>query len=153
MVADTQSHPVAIKPSRMRDARLRRRLESAALYFFMSLLGVLFMFPWFWTVSTSFKKPSELFIFPPLWIPESLRISNYAEVFATVPFARWYLNSTIVVLLTTLGVLASATLVSYSFARFRWPGRDIVFAITLGTMMLPSEIMLSRRSHRRELPK
>ncbi|MBV7334541.1 carbohydrate ABC transporter permease [Chloroflexi bacterium TSY] len=108
----------------------------------MIVLGILFMFPWFWTLSTSFKKPSELYIFPPLWIPESLRYENYGTVFEEVPFGLWYWNSTVVVALFTLGIVLSATLVAYSFARFRWPGRDVVFAITLGTMMLPTEVTL-----------
>jgi multiple sugar transport system permease protein len=130
---------------RLQGVRYKRRASRLLLYSVMTLLGIIFMFPWFWTLGTSFKKPSEVYIFPPLWLPSTLRVQNYIEVFDTVPFARWYLNSTIVVILFTLGVVVSATLVSYSFARFRWPGRDVLFAITLGTMMLPAEVTLIPR--------
>ncbi|HXF63574.1 MAG TPA: carbohydrate ABC transporter permease, partial [Caldilineaceae bacterium] len=92
--------------------------------------------------STSLKRPAELFIFPPLWVPERPQFDNYAEVFRQVPFGLWYFNSVVVVALSTLGVLLTATLVAYSFARFRWPGRDLLFAVTLGTMMLPAEVTL-----------
>jgi len=108
----------------------------------MTVLALVFIFPWFWTLSTSLKDPSELFIFPPLWLPATPIFDNYLEVFRQVPFGLWYFNSLVVVILSTVGVLLTATLVSYSFARFRWPGRDVVFAITLGTMMLPGEVTL-----------
>ena len=117
-------------------------MSNAVAYLVMTLLAIVFMFPWFWTLGTSLKRPSELFIFPPLLVPETPQFDNYLEVFRQVPFGLWYFNSIVVVLLTTFGVVATATLVSYSFARFRWPGRDFVFAITLGTMMLPSEVTL-----------
>ncbi len=127
---------------RLKSHRLHRQFSNWMAYIAMLLLGIMFMFPWFWTLATSFKRPAELFIFPPEWIPQGLRIENYAEVFRQVPFALWYLNTVVVVCLVTGGVVVSATLVAYSFARFRWPGRDLLFAITLGTMMLPTEVTL-----------
>jgi multiple sugar transport system permease protein len=117
-------------------------MSNGLAYLTMALLGLMFTFPWFWTLSTSFKRPAELFVFPPLWIPGQLQLDNYAEVFRQVPFGLWYFNSLVVVLLSTSGVLVTATFVAYSFARFRWPARDIIFAITLGTMMLPGEVTL-----------
>jgi multiple sugar transport system permease protein len=63
-------------------------------------------------------------------------------VFRRVLFARWFVNSVVVVSLSTLGAVISSTLVAYAFARFRWRGRDALFAITLATMMLPAEVTL-----------
>jgi len=111
-------------------------------YTLMVSLGMMFMFPWFWTLSSSLKKPSEVYIFPPLWFSKSPQPANYLTVFKTVPFAHWFRNSLVVVILSTLGAVISATLVAYSFARFRWPGRDVVFALTLATMMIPAEVTL-----------
>ena len=138
----TQATPIAHVVTRRRSLSQQRRFGNTVAYVTMTLLGILFTFPWFWTLSTSFKRPAELFVFPPLWIPERLVYDNYLEVFRQVPFGVWYFNSLVVVLLSTAGVLITSTLVSYSFARFRWPGRDIIFAITLGTMMLPGEVTL-----------
>ena len=122
--------------------RTSRNVGKAISYTLMVILGIMFMFPWFWTLSSSLKKPSEVYIFPPLWFSKSPQPANYVEVFRTVPFDRWLRNSLIVVVLSTLGAVISATLVAYSFARFRWPGRDIVFSITLATMMIPAEVTL-----------
>ena len=123
-------------------ARTRRNVGKGISYVLMIFLGIMFMFPWFWTLSSSLKKPSEVYIFPPLWFSKSPRPANYVEVFETVPFAHWFRNSVVVVVLSTLGAVASATLVAYSFARFHWPGRDIVFSITLATMMIPAQVTL-----------
>jgi multiple sugar transport system permease protein len=122
--------------------RLRRDLTTLGLYVLLSLIGVLFMFPWFWTVTGSLKAASEVYLFPPAWLPKTPRFANYPQVFEIVPFGLFFRNSLVVVCLASLGNVTSATLVAYSFARFRWRGRDIIFAITLATMMLPAEVTL-----------
>lgn len=122
--------------------RLRRRWAMISTYALLSVLGALFMFPWFWTLTGSLKTASEVYLFPPPFLPRSANTANYPEVFARVPFGHWFLNSVRVVTLATLGNVLSATLVAYSFARFRWRGRDALFAITLATMMLPAEVTL-----------
>lgn len=144
MAVESQTQPTPITHVSTRQASLvqRRRIGNGVAYVTMALLGIMFTFPWFWTLSTSLKRPAELFIFPPLWIPDPPQFDNYAEVFRQVPFGLWYFNSLVVVLLSTAGVVITSTLVAYSFARFRWPARDIVFAITLATMMLPGEVTL-----------
>jgi ABC-type glycerol-3-phosphate transport system permease component len=128
--------------SRLSSYRLQRRWSTIGTYALLSVLGALFMFPWFWTLTGSLKTASEVYLFPPPFLPKSANTANYPEVFARVPFGNWFLNSVRVVTLATLGNVLSATLVAYSFARFRWRGRDILFAITLATMMLPAEVTL-----------
>jgi multiple sugar transport system permease protein len=122
--------------------KANRRSAAIVSYVLMTFLGIVFTFPWFWTLMTSFKRPVELYKFPPLWIPSQFRFQNYLEVFQRVPFGRWYVNSVVVVVLATAGVVISSMLVAYAFARFRWHGRDAIFAITLATMMIPAEVTL-----------
>ena len=112
------------------------------LYVLVLFLGFLFMFPFFWTVSSSLKQPWELFTFPPTVFPETLQWVNYATVLTRVPFMSWAANSTVVVTSSTVGALLSASIVAYSFARFRYRGRDFIFLLTLGTMMLPAQVTL-----------
>ncbi len=100
------------------------------------------MFPFFWTVSSSLKQPSEIVTFPPTWIPAVPQWHNYARVFEMVTFLTWVINSLYVTVLSTLGVVVSATLVAFSFARFEYRGRDLLFLITLGTMMMPAQVTL-----------
>ena len=113
-----------------------------AAYCYMTVLAVFFLFPFFWTAASSLKSASDVYIYPPIWIPAVLHWENYPEVFNLVPYGIWFLNTVIVVTLGTLGVVISGALVAYSFARFRYPGRDLLFIITLGTMMLPAEVTL-----------
>jgi multiple sugar transport system permease protein len=112
------------------------------LYGTVLLLSVIFLVPFVWTVATSLKHVSELFDYPPTFIPESLQWENYARVWARVPFGQWVVNTTIITLAATLGTVISASLVAYSFARFRYPGREFFFVITLSTMMLPVEVTI-----------
>ena len=123
----------------------RRRglsVEHGVLYSIAILLGVIFMFPFFWTIMSSLKSIKEISRFPPVWIPEVLQWNNYSRTLTIVPFMLWSYNSIFVVTLSTLGTVLSASIVAYSFARFRYRGRDVIFMITLGTMMLPAQVTL-----------
>ncbi|MFH1085745.1 MAG: carbohydrate ABC transporter permease [Chloroflexota bacterium] len=122
--------------------RTARRIEAGINYTLMVFFAVLFMFPWFWTMGTSLKTSQELYIYPPPFVPKVPQWSNYPRVFELVPFGRFMMNSIVVVALSSVGSVLSALVVAYSFARFRWRGRDAIFAITLATMMLPAEVTL-----------
>jgi len=122
--------------------RLQFRPSTILLYAILILLSAIFMFPFFWTVSSSLKEPFELMTFPPTWLPAEPQWQNYARVIEKVPFLRWTWNSIFVVTIATLGSVVSASIVAYSFARFEYPGRDVIFIITLGTMMLPAQVTL-----------
>ena len=112
------------------------------LYATLIVLAIIFMFPFFWTVSSSLKAPFELMTFPPTWFPATPQWHNYSRVIEKVPFIQWAWNSVFVVTIATLGSVISASIVAYSFARFEYPGRDGIFIITLATMMLPAQVTL-----------
>jgi ABC-type glycerol-3-phosphate transport system permease component len=126
----------------LRSAKRQKVIGRTILYLVAIASSVLFMIPFAWTVFSSLKSPSELYVFPPQWLPSTPRFENYQEVFTVAPFARWLWNSVVVSVLGTLGSVISAALVGYSFARFRYPGRDAIFLVTLSTMMLPVEVTL-----------
>lgn len=118
------------------------RSTTVILYILAIGLGIIFMFPFFWTLMSSLKTPQEMATFPPTWIPEVPQFRNYGTVLTSVPFMLWTYNSLFVVVLSTLGTILSATIVAYSFARFEYRGRDVIFLITLGTLMLPAQVTL-----------
>lgn len=122
--------------------KTRAVVRTALLYFVSFALGVIFLFPFFWTVATSLKAVDELFTFPPTWLPEVPQWQNYPAVLDRVPFLLWTANSIYIVMLNTLGTVLSASLVAYSFARFRYRWREAIFIITLGTMMLPDQVTM-----------
>jgi multiple sugar transport system permease protein len=115
---------------------------NAVFYVLLTIAGLAFFFPFFWAAMTSLKRPAELLLFPPKVFPEIPQWGNYARVFEKVPFFQWALNTVFVVTLGTLGMVLSASLAGYAFARFNFRGRDLLFMITLGTMMLPAQVTL-----------
>ncbi|MEZ4870003.1 MAG: carbohydrate ABC transporter permease [Caldilineaceae bacterium] len=129
-------------PMTAHTAKRRQVIGRVLLYLVAIVASLLFMLPFAWTIFSSLKSPSELYMFPPRWIPETPRFGNYAEVFTVAPFGRWLWNSVIVAGLATFGSVFSAAITGYSFARFRYPGRDLIFMLTLSTLMLPAEVTL-----------
>ena len=123
-------------------ARLRHGTGRALLYVLAITTAILFMAPFFWTISSSLKSVTEIFIFPPTMFPAVPQWGNYAEVWRRVPFATFTLNTLIITTLSVVGTLLTSSLVAYSFARFRYPGRDIFFVLTLSTLLLPTEVTL-----------
>jgi ABC-type glycerol-3-phosphate transport system permease component len=122
--------------------RSRVDLGGAALYAVMALLAFVFMFPFLWTLMSSLKTVQELFEFPPPLFPRVPQFRNYQVALTTVPFALWIGNSIIVVVLATLGTVLSSSVAAYSFARFKYRGRELVFVLTLATLMLPGQVTL-----------
>jgi multiple sugar transport system permease protein len=124
--------------------KLRLRTNRILLYLSIWLLCVLFGFPLFWTLMSSLKTPPEMAAYPPPWVPEVPQWSNYYQVLVTprIPVARWLWNSTVIVVLGTIGTLVSASMVAYSLARFEYRGRNTLFLITLATLMLPAQVTL-----------
>ncbi len=119
-----------------------KRVERSGLYLVVLALGLTFAFPFIWTIMSSFKGVGELYRYPPTIFPATIRWQNYVEIFATVPFASWLLNSATVTVLSLLGELVSACLVAYGFARFDFPYKNILFVFLLSTLMLPVQVTL-----------
>lgn len=113
------------------------------LYLVIIISSIVSMFPFVWTFLSSGKTIVELYYFPPSMWPENPQfLENYRQVFTIVPYAQWLLNTSYVTVMTLIGSVISATVVAYGFTRFRFPGRDAFFFVTLATLMLPSEVTL-----------
>lgn len=118
------------------------RIGMISLYAALIILSIVFMLPFYWTVVTSFKPANEIYLFPPEWLPAVPRWSNYVTVWQVVPYGRFVLNTIAVAVFGVIGQVGTATLVAYGFARFRFPGRDLLFLLTLATLILPAEVLL-----------
>jgi ABC-type glycerol-3-phosphate transport system permease component len=121
-----------------------QRVTWRILFYILIIIGAAAsMIPFFWTVVSSGKNISELYRYPPTFWPENPQfIANYQQILAEYPFGLWFANSFYVTFMALLGTIISSTLVAYGFARFRVPGRDIFFFLTLATIMLPVEVTL-----------
>ncbi|MFO7320707.1 MAG: carbohydrate ABC transporter permease [Chloroflexota bacterium] len=118
------------------------QLKQFLIYAVLITGAVVVAIPFAWTLSTSLKTPQQVFTFPPVWIPDPIAWWNYPEALSSQPFGRWFLNSLVIVLVSTFGTVASCSMVAFAFARLRWPGRDLCFLILLGTMMLPDQVTI-----------
>jgi len=98
--------------------------------------------PFAWMLSTSLKEPGDVFVYPPQWIPQPARWENYQETVTVMPFGRFYLNSVIQAVSVTVLQLLTASLAAFAFARLRFRGRDLLFLLYLGTMMIPFPVTL-----------
>lgn len=115
----------------------QRLVLRGLLYLVLILLSALFMAPLLWMISTSFKHPHQIFVFPPEWIPRPVMFSNYVDVLPLLNFSRSFSNSLFLSAGRVIGALFSSSLVGYSFACLRWPGRNVLFVVLLSTMMIP----------------
>jgi multiple sugar transport system permease protein len=124
----------------------KRFLSSAAqqilVYGLLLLLGTAILLPFLWTLSSSLKTTGAGIKFPPVFIPETFIWDNYPKVFRMIPFMTFFRNSVFVAGVAVIGELLSASMVAYSFARLRFPGRNILFMLVLATMMIPFPVTM-----------
>lgn len=104
--------------------------------------AVWMLLPFFWMISTSLKTQDEALQFPPDPLPHHMLFSNYREAFNQVDFTRYFLNTIIMTLGTTLFVFLTSTFAAYAFARLEFPGREVLFALFLAMMMIPMPVYL-----------
>jgi multiple sugar transport system permease protein len=123
-------------------SRQRRTLGTVLSYLFLTIAGVLFAFPLFWTVSSSLQTWQELRSYEPHLLPSVPQWTNYAQVFDAAPFGRWILNSFMIAAITIPGTIITATMTAYAFARFNFVGKEVWFILLLGTMMIPATVTL-----------
>ncbi|MDP9366662.1 MAG: carbohydrate ABC transporter permease [Chloroflexota bacterium] len=120
----------------------QRRLSQAAGYLAMVLIVLVIGLPVWWMFSASLKTTQEIYTFPPDWIPQNPRWSNFKEAWESAPFGRFYLNS----IITTLGgsglEVINATLGAYALAYLRFPFKNVVFAILLAALMIPAQVTI-----------
>ncbi len=120
----------------------KAKLKKVVLYLVLIILCIFFVAPFVWMLSTSLKSSNEVFMYPPVLIPEKFYWSNYREALTSIPFFTYIGNTAKVTSLAVLGNILTAPLVGYAFAKLEWPGRDKLFLLVLATMMLPFQITM-----------
>lgn len=123
--------------SNNRWATVRKISIRFGIHFLLIAIAGISLLPLVYMVSTSLKERGQEFSHPIEWIPDPALWSNYATALDVVPAMTFLANTMIITALTLVGGLLSSSLAAYSFARCRFPGRDIFFMIMLSGMMLP----------------
>lgn len=122
--------------------RLHNAVAAALRYGLLLIVGLVMLYPLIWLLGASFKTNSEIFANPG-FIPESPTVSGYVEGWKTstpYTFGRFFLNTFWIVIPKVIGTALSCTAVAYGFARFDFPGKRILFASLIGTLLLPSVV-------------
>jgi len=128
------------RPSR--EKRIKDTARQAILYVLACSLSVVLVFPLFWMVSTSLKTDKEANAPKPVWLPAQPQLDAYGELLSDPDWRTYIANSIFVTVLGVGGTLISVTIVAFAFSRLDWPGRNLVFFMMLGTLMLPFQATL-----------
>lgn len=129
-------------PLRARRTPLNRIVARVAIHLVLGGGAVLMLTPFFWLVTSSLKSPAEIYVFPPVWIPNPIRLENYPAVIRELPFLLYTRNTLVITIPAMVGQILTSSLAAYGFARLRFPGRDAAFAALLATLMLPYAVTL-----------
>ncbi len=105
------------------------------------LICAVFAIPFLWMASTSFKSLPETLVFPPKWLPDKMMWENYAKAWQSGPFLQYILNSIIVSVCILLLQFLTIIPAAYAFARYRFQGSNLLFALTLVTLMIPTQLI------------
>jgi ABC-type glycerol-3-phosphate transport system permease component len=127
--------------------RFNDLLHNIVVYSLLILLSLLFLFPFYWMLSTALKAERNVFLWPPQWIPDPVLWSNFKEALSNpqLPFPVFFKNTMILEIGIIVGRLISCIFIAYGFARLEAPGKDILFGVLLATLMLPSAVTLIPR--------
>ena len=139
-MAVTISKPRVETPASPRSARIK--IGSAIGLLLLILMSLFALVPFLWMLSTALKTRAEVFTFPPILIPPEPRWENFARVFEAFPFLRYARNSLFVTVTVTIFQTLTSAMAAYAFSRLRFPGRDRLFLLYLGTLMVPSVVTL-----------
>jgi ABC-type glycerol-3-phosphate transport system permease component len=117
-----------------------RVLARAIEYLVLIFVSALFAAPLIWMVSTAFKPEGEVYAYPPQWLPHAATLSNFSSVLSRFAFGRWWLNSIIAALVSTLLVLLFDSLAAYALARMEFSGKNLIYTVILSMLMVPIQV-------------
>ncbi|PSM17287.1 MULTISPECIES: carbohydrate ABC transporter permease [Nitratireductor] len=133
-------NPRTVSPPRR--PRIRVDAASAGLRLAIVIAAVVAAFPLVWMVLSSFKTPAESMQVPPVWLPGTPTLDAYGEVADVINAGRSFWNSAVIATVTTAGILITSLMAGYAFAKYRFRGRDALFALLIATMFLPPIVTL-----------
>lgn len=108
------------------------------IYILLVIGIILLVGPFIWMLLGSIKTTGELRQVPPTWLPQNPTLDNYAELFDRLSFVRYFFNSAIVAIAVTAGNVIFCSMLGYALAKLSFPGKRILFAVVLGTLMVPA---------------
>lgn len=117
-------------------------IANTIVYVLLIIGGAIMALPFLWMLSTSLKPDGEVFTYPPQWIPSTFAWDNYKTIFTDGHIVRGFFNTMFVVVPTLIIGLFVCALTAYAYAKLRFPGRDKLFMILVGTLVIPGAVMM-----------
>ncbi|HBM8835903.1 TPA: carbohydrate ABC transporter permease [Enterococcus faecium] len=111
-------------------------------YVLMTVIGIILIIPLLWMVFTSLKPMEEIVRYPPTFFPEKIVWENYLDTIAAFPFWRYARNTLFITVLVVIGNVLSNSFIAYGFAKLDFPGKKLMFALVLSTMMIPGFVTM-----------
>jgi multiple sugar transport system permease protein len=125
--------------SRVAKRPLLSRLLNLLAHTVLMAGAVLMVLPILWMLATSFKPPAEIALWPPRILPDAPTLANFTGIFADAPFGRFFINSVGLSVAATVSVALTSLVAGAVFAKYRFPGRTLLFGIILATAIVPFE--------------
>lgn len=108
----------------------------------LSLLTIMFVFPFYWIMTGAFKSQGDTIKIPPQWWPQNPTLENFKKLLVQNPAGSWLINSVLIALITMLLVCVTSSLAGYVLAKKRFYGQKLLFSIFIGAMALPKQVIL-----------
>ncbi|EGP5134883.1 carbohydrate ABC transporter permease [Enterococcus faecium] len=121
---------------------VNRQTKKILSYVLMTVIGIILIIPLLWMVFTSLKPMEEIVRYPPTFFPEKIVWENYLDTIAAFPFWRYARNTLFITVLVVIGNVLSNSFIAYGFAKFDFPGKKLMFALVLSTMMIPGFVTM-----------
>jgi multiple sugar transport system permease protein len=143
MITLGRDRTLPVPAAQLRRRRMVSQRAGSVLYHgTLAIICGIIVLPLVWMVSSSLKSNNEIFIYPPHLIPAHPLWQNYPAALQYIDFWRYFANSLTIAAFTVAGTIFSCTLTAYSFARLRWKGRNVLFAVCMATLMLPFQVQM-----------
>ena len=126
----------------MASVATRKHVRTICLYIVLIAVALLFLFPLYWVAITSLKTEGDVMRMPPEFFPSVLHWENYTELMRRFDFSIYAFNSMKVSICGVIGALFSCSMAAFVFARLEFPGKRVLFALLMSTMMIPSQVTL-----------
>ncbi|HFD6483683.1 carbohydrate ABC transporter permease [Enterococcus hirae] len=121
---------------------VNRQTKKIVSYLLMMAIGIVLITPLLWMVFTSLKPMEEIVRYPPTFFPEKIVWQNYLDTITAFPFWRYARNTLLITVLVVFGNVLSNSFIAYGFAKLDFPGKKLMFALVLSTMMIPGFVTM-----------
>ncbi|MEH7095790.1 carbohydrate ABC transporter permease [Neobacillus vireti] len=130
------------KTSYFESVKVRKRISQTIVTIILILGSLLILSPVWWMFATSVKSMGEIMQFPPTFIPKEWHFKNYIQTWKAAPFTRYLFNTLLITFCVVIGNVLSNSFIAYGFAKIRFRGRNVLFAVVLATMMIPGFVTM-----------